>query len=151
MGVRKATHVGCDSAYSSPFIHNVSQAHNTAQQNLLCWGWGAIPGPADAEFDSEELSSHFLSPCHQLLAANYSGGCSPAGLAAGATRLPDSCKQRSLPSKDPGASVTWAAGCKDSCGDLYLGKSRGARISTGLNQLWKGPSAALPFLHFFVH
>lgn len=143
--------MGCDSAHPSPPIHSASQPHNTAQQHPLCWGWGATPGPAEAGFDPEELSLRFLSPCHQLLPANYSGGCSSARLAAGATRLPRGWEQRSLPSKDPRASVTWAAGCTDSRGDIHLSTPRRARISTGLNQLWKGPSATLPFLHFFVH
>lgn len=143
--VRTATHVGCDSAHPSPLIRSVSQAHNNTQQHLLCWGCGSISGPADAGFDPEELSPRILSPCHQLLPANYSAGWMPepqGSLMAGRTtpcpartHMPPSCGQL----------------LHNSCGDVYLGKSRGSRISTGLNQLRKGPSAALPFLHFFVH
>lgn len=143
--------MGCDSAHLSTLHPRCVPSAQHCSEAPALLGLGAIPGPADAGFDPEELSPRFFPPCHQLLPTNYSGGCSPAGLAARATRLPCGWEQRSLPSKDPRASVTQAAGCMDSHGDIYLGKSRGARISTGLNQLWKGPSAALPFLHFFVH
>lgn len=119
MGVRKATHVGCDSAYSSPLIHDATQAHNTAQQNLLCWGWGAIPGPADAEFDSEELSPRFLSPCHQLLPATVEAaprlGClpEPQGSLAAASSVPCPARKQAplshgqLAARTAAVTFTW--------------------------------------------
>lgn len=144
-GLRSAAHVRCDSAHPSPAV---CPQYSAAQQHPLCEGWGD-PGPTDAGFDPDVLSPHSLSPCHQLLPANCSGSSFPARLAAGATRLPCGREQHSLPSKDPRAYAPRAAACTDSVVTFTWVNPGGQGFQ--LNQLWKGPFTALPFLHFFVH
>lgn len=108
------------------------------------------PGPADTEFDPEELSPHLLSvsppATHKLQfaveAAPWLGWLLEQQGSHDSEHIP--CPARTHVTPCPGqlaahtalVTFTWVS-------------SRGQGI--GLNQLCKGSSAALPFLHFFVH